>query len=258
MKKLNQFNNKIFLICFFVLICNFIQFGQYKSYLPNKASASGINKELNLDNSVIEVRQIDSQKIKSYLQDKDFRYFEDPEDTKTLWEKFIDWINKQIVMLFDLDSNGVTSDIIIYLLIAFAVLALFYGIYRNEIKGLFLGDKKIKSIDVKEAVEDIHSIDFNKLIEEAVQNKNYRYAIRLNYLRLLKVLSDKQIINWKPEKTNREYLKEIKQHSLTKSVSVVTNDFENIWYGGFEIDQDNYSYLIARYNDVNSLLENYQ
>ena len=255
---MNQSINKIFLISLFVLISNTILSAQYESFNYNAVSAQEKIKEVKLDTSEINVRQIDSLKIRSYLKDRDFRYFEDPEDTKTLWEKLMDWIQRQIDKLFAYDSKNVSRDVIQYLLIILAVLGLIYGFYRNEIKGLFFGNKNINSLEIKEETEDIHSIDFDKLIDKAVQNKNYRYAIRLNYLRLLKILSDKQIINWKPDKTNREYLKEIKQHSLTRSVSVVTNDFENIWYGGYDIDKDNYSYLIARYKDVNSLLENYQ
>ncbi|MDT3696870.1 MAG: DUF4129 domain-containing protein [Ignavibacterium sp.] len=258
MKKLNLFNNKIFLVCLFVLVSNVVLSVQYEEYFPNAASASEIRRSFNLDTSNIEVRQLDSQIIKSYLKDKDFRYFENPEDTKTLWEKFQDWIQKQIDKLFSLDPEGIRQSIIQYLLIAFAILALIYGFYRNEIKGLFFGNQSIKQIIIKEEIEDIHSIDFNKMIDEAVQNKNYRYAVRLNYLRILKLLSDKQIINWKPEKTNHEYLREIKSKTLFSSFSIITNDFENIWYGGFIVDQNNYSLLIARYKDVNSLLEKYQ
>ncbi|HOJ08921.1 MAG: DUF4129 domain-containing protein [Ignavibacteriota bacterium] len=258
MKELNQFNNQIFFICLFVLIGNYVLSAQYKGYFPNAVQASGVSSKFNLDTSFVEVRQLDSQIIKSYLKDKDFRYFENPEDTKTLWERFKDWIQEQIDMLYSLDPQGIRQDIIQYLLIAFAVLALMYGFYRNEIKGLFFGNKSIKQIIVNEVIEDIHTIDFNKMIEEAVQNKNYRYAIRLNYLRILKLLSDKQIINWSPEKTNHEYLKEIKSNTLFSSFSVITNDFENIWYGGFIIDQNNYSLLVGRYRDIHSLLERYQ
>ena len=97
---MNQSISKIFLISLFVLISNTILSAQYKSFHYNVVSAQEKIKEFNLDTSEITLRQIDSLKIKSYLKDRDFRYFEDPEDTKTLWEKLMDWIQRQIDKLF--------------------------------------------------------------------------------------------------------------------------------------------------------------
>ena len=255
---MNQFSNKIFLIFCWILITGFNLYSQQAASKLNSIKFKASDTYLNLDTSTIEVRQIDSLRIKSYLRDKDFSYFENPEDTKTLWERINDWINRHIAMLIDLDTEGITWNLLQYILIAFAVMALIYGLYKNEIKGLFTGNKKINSIKFKESIEDIHTIDYDRLIDEALQSKNYRYAIRLNYLRTLKKLSDKQIITWKPDKTNRDYLRELKSAEMITQFSLITNDFENIWYGGFDIDQHNYSLLISRYSNVNSLLEKYR
>lgn len=240
-----------------ILIAGFNLYPQKAVSKLSTITAIESNNKINFDTSKIDVREIDSLRIKSYLKDKEFSYFENPEDTKTLWDKLNDWIKRQIGMLIDLDAEGITWDLLQYTLIAFAVLALIFGLYKNEIKGLFIGNKKLSSLEYKESIEDIHTIDYDKLINEALDHKNYRFAIRLNYLRTLKKLSDKKIINWKPDKTNHDYVNEIRSTTVFSEFLVVTNDFENIWYGGFEIDYHNYSLLIERYSNVNSLLENY-
>lgn len=207
------------------------------------------------DSSNVVVRSMDSTKIKSYLRDKDFRYFEDPESTMTLWERLMEWLKRQFLKLTEYDSYNTAWDIFIYLLIALAVVAIVFGIYKSEIKGLFLSNKNKNKLDVSEYVEDIHTIDYEKMIEEAIANKNFRYAIRLNYLRSLKILSDKEIIYWKIDKTNREFLREIKLNNLKSKFEKITTDFESIWYGGFEIDLSAYMHLQNYYSDFNSTLE---
>ncbi len=207
------------------------------------------------DSSNVIVRSMDSTKIKSYLKDKDFRYFEDPESTMTLWERLMEWLKRQFEKLTQYDSYYTAWDIFIYLLIALAVVAIVFGIYKSEIKGLFLSNKNKNKLNVSEYLEDIHTIDYEKMIEEAIANKNFRYAIRLNYLRSLKILSDKEIIYWKIDKTNREFLREIKLNNLKSKFEKITTDFESIWYGGFEIDQTAYLQLQNYYSDFNSTLE---
>lgn len=205
------------------------------------------------DSSNIVVRSMDSTKIKAYLKDKDFRYFEDPESTMTLWERLMEWLKRQFYKLTEYDSYYTAWDIFIYILIALAVVAIVFGIYKSEIKGLLFSNKN--KLNVSEHLEDIHSIDYEKMIEEAIANKNYRYAIRLNYLRSLKKLSDKEIIYWKIDKTNRELLREIKLNNLKSKFEKITTDFESIWYGGFEIDHSAYMDLQNYYSDFNSTVE---
>ena len=156
------------------------------------------------DSSNIVFRSIDSAKIKSYFKQKDFKYFEDPEYTMTLWERLLEWLKQQFLELTQYESYNTVWDIVIYILIALAVIAIIFGIYKYEIKGLFFSNKSKNGLNVPELVDDINLIDFEKMIEEAIAATNFRYAIRLNYLRSLKILSDKEIIIWKIDKTNRE------------------------------------------------------
>jgi hypothetical protein len=213
------------------------------------------HSSIHFDSSDIVIRSVDSIKIKSYLKDKDFTYFEDPESTMTPWDRLMNWIAKQFARLTELESYGTAWDIFMYVLIAFAVIAIIFGIYKSEVKGLFFSNKNQNGLNVSESLEDIHTIDFEAMIEEAIANRSYRYAVRLNYLRSLKILSDKEIISWKIVKTNREFVREIKEIKIKTEFENITSDFESIWYGGFDIDQSQYSQLQFKFLDFNSALD---
>jgi hypothetical protein len=216
------------------------------------------NSSIQYDSSTVNVRSVDFTKTKAYLKDKDFRYFEDPKFTMTLWERFMDWLYRQFAKLTQYELYGTAWDILIYILIALAVIAILFGIYKSEVKTLFFSNKNINGLNASETMEDIHSIDYEKLIEDAISNNNYRYAIRLNYLRTLKILSDNGIINWKSDKTNREFIREINQTILKSKFENITTDFEAIWYGGFEINYSAYINLKDNYSDFNSSLDTTQ
>nr|WP_262905325.1 DUF4129 domain-containing protein [Hymenobacter nitidus] len=81
------------------------------------------------------------------------------------------------------------------------------------------------------AAEDIHSLDFNTLLAQAEAAGNYRLAVRLGYLAVLKQLTDHGLIRWQPEKTNHDYLRELTAGSLRPAFQEITRQFEYVWYG---------------------------
>jgi hypothetical protein len=234
---------------------SFEQIDEPDSSSNNSHILQKIRTPLQYDSSIVTVRYVDSAKILIHLKDKDFKYFEDPEYSKTLWERLMDWLNRQFAKLTEYDSYYTAWDIFMYILIALAVAAIIFGFYRSEFKGLLISSKKNDQLNISESLEDIHALDYEKMIEEAITKKNFRYAIRLNYLRSLKILSDKNLIHWKTDKTNNEFINEIKQISLKEKFKNITYDFEYIWYGEFEIDQTSYNQLQNQYSDFNSSLE---
>ena len=60
---------------------------------------------------------------------------------------------------------------------------------------------------------------------------------RYLFLKSLKLLSDNDIIEYKKEKTNYQYLAEIKDMQLARTFREVAYRFDWIWYGDFPIDE---------------------
>ncbi|HEX8462475.1 MAG TPA: DUF4129 domain-containing protein [Segetibacter sp.] len=103
--------------------------------------------------------------------------------------------------------------------------------------------------------EDIHAINFDDAITDAIFKANFRLALRLLYLQSLKNLSDKGYINWQINKTNSDYLAEVYNkpwHSIFKSL---TNRFEYTWYGERMIGKDDFDVLLAQFKQFNRQLQ---
>ncbi len=99
--------------------------------------------------------------------------------------------------------------------------------------------------DSEEMPEDIFAINYQKEIDKAATAGNYRLAVRLMFLQLLKNMSERNIINYKQDKTNFDYLSEVHSTSWYQPFFKVTRNYEYSWYGKFDISQDAYQ-LIQR------------
>ena len=67
--------------------------------------------------------------------------------------------------------------------------------------------------------------------------KAYRRAVRLQYLKALKHLSDQGRVRLRADKTNRDYEAEISDQGVRQHFRQITYIFNHIWYGDLPIDQ---------------------
>ncbi|MFD0939957.1 hypothetical protein [Pedobacter boryungensis] len=191
---------------------------------------------LKTDSSTIDLRKFDETAVKKYSKQKEFIYDDVAPQSLSLWDRFWRWFWRLINKIF---SGGITGSIIKYILIAVVIaIVVFVVIKLIGIDYKFLiGKSKTVTVPFEESLENIHEIDFDEQIDFALQNKNYRLAVRLLYLKTLKKLSDKELINWQPEKTNQAYVLELENENYKQEFNVLTNQFEYIWYGEFFIDK---------------------
>ena len=71
---------------------------------------------------------------------------------------------------------------VLYILISYFI--------SKEGNFLFRKNKKTISIEYEEIIENIHEIDFKEKLMNAEKNKDFRSAIRYQFLNVLKKLSD--------------------------------------------------------------------
>jgi len=128
-----------------------------------------------------------------------------------------------------------------------AFLIIFLG---NSNISLFRRSKSMEEIESELGTEDIFGINYNREIEKAIASGDYRLAVRLLYLQLLRGMSDRNIIQYSHERTNLDYLMQVRHASWYQQFFRITRNYEYVWYGLFEVDQHKFE---AINKDVKSL-----
>lgn len=91
--------------------------------------------------------------------------------------------------------------------------------------------------------ENIFSLNYEKEIQKAIAHQNFRLAIRLWYLQTLKELADRNIIQYKQERTNSDYVLQLYNTPYHKNFFHLTRNFEYTWYGKFAVSADSFALL---------------
>lgn len=106
--------------------------------------------------------------------------------------------------------------------------------------GLFRKSSHIADEEADPEASDIFAINYQKEIEKAVGMNNYRLAVRLMFLRLLRNLSDKKIIEYKQDSTNFDYMMQLRSTVMYADFFRLARNYEYSWYGQFDIDKEKY------------------
>lgn len=206
-----------------------------------------VTKQLLTDSSVITVRCADSAKQHSLLSNKDYMYNRDQAASKSWWDKFWDWFYEKMGDIFETNSGQIGWKIIKYVFITLAIAVVIFLLFKGNVRALFYGKSASVEIDFRELNEDIHAIDFVTLIQQSLNEKDYRRAVRLHFLRLLKELTDKNLIAWKIDKTNNDYSIELLNTQYSKPFREAVLLYEFVWYGNFSLDEQEYLTTIEKF-----------
>lgn len=88
---------------------------------------------------------------------------------------------------------------------------------------------------------------------DAERRKDFGAAVRFLYLRVLQILQRDAWIEWKKEKTNREYCTALKHTPFSGAFQLATRYFDRARYGSYAPDEHQYRYEIVPL--FNTLLE---
>lgn len=145
------------------------------------------------------------------------------------------------------DWTGMTQGLGTFLqalAVIFALCVIAYGIYwmmqtpRNRTISRDGTEITLANLD-----EYIHETDLERFLREALANANWPLAVRLYFLQTIKQLSEKEAIKWSKEKTNRDYLREMRGHRLSAEFREVTRQYERVWYGNQTLTPEEFARL---------------
>ena len=176
--------------------------------------------------------------------------------SESLWQKIkkkiIRWLDS---LLGNADPGKSTSsgeNILWFFAIVLGGLLIYFliKIFINKNGNFFFNKKKEKlNIHHQNLQENIHEINFPESISNFERQHDYRSAIRYQFLLVLKKLADQKNITWNPEKTNKDYLLEIKKPQLKEGFKELIYIFDNVWYGEFVINEDKYNQFKQKFSN---------
>ena len=143
--------------------------------------------------------------------------------------------------------------IIIGLLLTIVILYL-----RNNQLGFFASSaKKIKSEEITDNISDnIFEIDFDAAIAKAIAQSDFRLATRLFFLRLLKTMTEKNILEYAADKTNFDYLFTLSNTKYYTAFATAARNYEYIWYGNFEVNAQQFATIKQGFENFELQLRN--
>ena len=209
------------------------------------------NSSQQMDSGVfVQHGKFDQGLIDAFREDSAFNYelpnSARPGILKLIFTKFFEWL----VLIF---GNEFFAWLVVIVLIIIGVVGLgfaFYGLFGiGKTFPVYARENGELDYTVKE--ENIHEIDFQEEIENAVAKKEFKKAVRLVYLYGLKILSDYKIIEWSPSKTNHDYLYEIQSEDQRNQFSTICYFYEYVWYGDFQAG-------LTQYEEINATLKNFR
>ena len=142
-----------------------------------------------------------------------------------------------------------------YILFGLLTVMLAFLIYQLFMKTSF-NNKGAKVIDHLEEVAptQIPKSELELLLEKALANDDFRGAIRLYFIFILKDLSEKEWIWWEKKKTNFSYLMEMRSRPQYDSFNEAVSIYELVWYGNYSVGKEDFNSLEPLFkNLLNSL-----
>jgi hypothetical protein len=112
--------------------------------------------------------------------------------------------------------------------------------------GLFRKKKRAVDENMAEtelSTEDLFAINYQREIDKAILQGNHRLATRLLFLRLLKNLSENNIIEYKQGKTNLDYLIQLQATRYYPDFFRITRNYEYSWYGQFDVTEEKFALI---------------
>ena len=144
----------------------------------------------------------------------------------------------------DLSGKGFFDSIfgIIFWIIAIGLFGfLVYKLFLSN-SALFSRNRRNISSDI-DIVSEQDITDTEKLLRNAIRNGNYRLAVRYLYIQSLEKLAERKFIEINSNKTNYEYVTELRRHRFANEFASLTLQYEYVWYGEYPVDEKLYEQI---------------
>ncbi len=191
-------------------------------------------------------RKIPPRIFNQLKADKDLQYHkQEPKEME------IPWILRVLgyVVAF-MDSIRV----ILYILLGGGLALVIFYFMRQQ--GFRLFKKQWEEGSPEAAPEAGNSEGYEKQIQAAIANGQFRAAVRYLYLQALYVMAARQLITLGKDKTNADYLRLLLKTPWHQPFARLTRDYEYIWYGEMPVNTEQFDQIHGQFRQFMRSVDN--
>jgi hypothetical protein len=192
------------------------------------------------------------------FSDEDLHYKKEEAKDVNWLNRFINWLLETFFGKTDPDSRDTFFKVLQWTIVLAGVGVVIWLLMRTEFMKVIRGKPKETVFNFADIKEDIKGIDFNSRIASALEQNNFRLAVRWYYLKQLNALNSKGLIQWQTYKTNIDYYKELKPQNYKTGFSSISSIYDHVWYGQYEISPANFGQIESQFKQFENLVENAQ
>lgn len=204
-----------------------------------------------------------AEKLREILESPEFRSGENLgvlDYIAGMLRNIVEWLNDQVERLREplrnipvngqaiIPGNMTLLQLASVVLILVLLSAVAFFIFRNM--------RRSRRLLEKEDAELLASLrDPSDILERALslcKSGEYRSAVRFLYISLLLSLNQLNLIHIDRAKTNRQYLKELRNASFGgyEAVELLTSVYDDCWYGGRNPDRESFDRWYEMYRNI--------
>lgn len=241
----------LLLLCMPCYAARQIPHGKWKQHTTNKAYGYAADRETFLQNN--KARHIPPGKWKQHTADKEYSYATEqenfvPENT-TSGSNVAEQALRKLIQLF---SGGLGMFLLWTAIAVLATFVVLMVLRQQRMKGT---KKNLQSAGMA-SQEDDTDANWALLHSQALERGDQRQAIRSSFMWLLQLLREQQLINYRKDKTNYDYYRELAGTPYNRDFRQLSSKYEYVWYGHFTITNDDCNTYIYNFNRMRSRLTN--
>lgn len=193
------------------------------------------------DSADISIKRPSPDREQSVFSDPKLHYRQTTEQHPGIMQAFLEWLSEKLFGKASYDNQILARKIVYWTLAIICLVIMILLLRRSQLTGLIKTKSKTTTFSFNDITEELGTIDFEKRIRTAEQEKDLRGATRWKYLHILYLLDQKGHIGFANYKTNINYLHELKTASLREGFTELSKIYDYVWYGEFKLTETTYS-----------------
>lgn len=181
-------------------------------------------------------REFDREIMEAFRHDPEFNYSQDYAPSDSFITLMLAYLLSSIAGLFDTLNAQWVFPLVFRILIILGIIVAVWLIVRMKY-GTVLSKNSRQFGNFPLTSFEQHDEDYQKLLKESLESKQYKLAVRYLFLSTLILLEQQKCLEITKWKAPYDYLKELPEEKRS-GFKMMTDLFENTWYGDYQPDNE--------------------